>query len=212
MATYIENPGAYDAAIQARIKQNARIGRERRWMAEDPSRKELIEALSRHCYGYQPEDGGEYVRARNVNPFLAKMQDSYVEWGSLTGNQEAAVRKVLAGDAERKERWAAERAERGAKSGHIGEVGKRQVFKLHVDTVLSFDSDYGTFYLHIMRQADDVVIYKGSKRLGEKGDDLSVKATVKEHGERDGVRQTIITRPAEQVEPAPLPEPVEVKL
>jgi hypothetical protein len=58
------------------------------------------------------------------------------------------------------------------------------------------EGQFGTSYLHIMNDAQgNVVIYKGTKILGGKTETLTVKATVKEHGERDGVKQTKIARP-----------------
>jgi hypothetical protein len=41
----------------------------------------------------------------------------------------------------------------------------------------------------------NVVVYKGSNLLGEKGNAVSVKATIKDHDSRDGVKQTKISRP-----------------
>ena len=43
----------------------------------------------------------------------------------------------------------------------------------------------------LMRQSRSA----GGSPLAEKGESVVVKATVKEHGERDGVKQTIIQRP-----------------
>ena len=81
-----------------------------------------------------------------------------------------------------------------AKSNWIGTVGERRMFVLSVRHVITMEGIYGTSYLHIMEDADgNVVIYKGTKRYDGI---ISVKATVKEHGEREGVKQTKIARPA----------------
>jgi len=51
-------------------------------------------------------------------------------------------------------------------------------------------------FIHVMDDAQgNVVVYKGSKELGSKVDALSLVATVAEHGEREGIRQTVIKRP-----------------
>jgi hypothetical protein len=41
----------------------------------------------------------------------------------------------------------------------------------------------------------NIIIHKGSKPNWEKGEVVIVKATVKAHNDRNGVKQTIITRP-----------------
>jgi|SRR5215831_4343584 len=93
--TYIDNPQAYEQARTARIQANARTGRARRWYAEDPTRQQVADFL------HSPACRGE---------FLSKMLESLDDWGSLTPAQEAAVRKIMAGDAERNAQRAAEAA------------------------------------------------------------------------------------------------------
>lgn len=49
--------------------------------------------------------------------------------------------------------------------------------------------------VHIMNdEAGNVIVYKGN-RIAEKGQRVTMKATVKSHGEREGVKQTIVSRP-----------------
>lgn len=177
---YIENPSAYDAAIQRRIRSNARIGRNRRWMAEDPTRAKLIEQM----YTLRGE-------------FAGKMIASYDEWGSLTGNQERAVRNMIERNAERTQAIAAQRAHEAETSQHVGAEGdKNRDFALTIKIVLEFETQFGTMLLHIMHDAaGNVIIYKGSKRLGNKGETIAVRAGVKKHDVREGVKQTIIWRP-----------------
>ena len=91
-----------------------------------------------------------------------------------------------------------ELAEAAANCTHIGAVGKRAVFTLTLKKRLSFDGQYGTTYVHLMEDAaGNHVVHKGSCISIEEGEEFTVKATVKEHGERDGIKQTILSRPAE---------------
>lgn len=174
----------YDAGIQNHIRENARIGRQRRWLAADPTRDALIKGL------YAAAN-----RAREGS-FVVKMVDAYCEWGSLTEGQERAVRRIVEQNAERDQQRVAARAREAETSQHIGTVDKRQDFTLTIRVVLDFENDFGTMHIHIMHDANgNVVVYKGSVVLGEKGETITVKATVKEHGVREGVRQTIISRP-----------------
>ena len=92
--TFIMNQTAWEAGREASIKANASIGRNKRWIAEDETRKEI----ERFVLG-----GG--------SDFIAAMRDALHEWGRLTESQEAAVRKVMAREekreAERTAEWEA---------------------------------------------------------------------------------------------------------
>jgi hypothetical protein len=64
---------------------------------------------------------------------------------------------------------------------------------------------FGTSYIYIMEDANqNTVIYKGTSKavawtldgaFRVKGDTLTITATIKDHGVREGVKQTIIERP-----------------
>ena len=174
----IHNEAAYARGTERRIKENARKGRAARWLVEDPTRQEIVEYL-KNMVGAHPG-------------FLGKMADAMLDWGSLTAGQEAAVRKTMAGNIERKEARAAE----NAKSEHIGTVGERWNFNLTVAFVTDYETDFGVCYVYGMKdENDNIVIYKGQFQDIAKGAQVSVKATIKAHSERDGVKQTIIVRP-----------------
>jgi hypothetical protein len=119
-----------------------------------------------------------------------------VQYGDLSEKQVGFISKLLAKvptrDAEKAARLAA-----NAGSQHVGTVAKREVFTLDIEWVKGFESAFGTLYIHGMKDAaGNIVIYKGATALGERGQQITVKATVKEHGEREGVKQTVISRPA----------------
>ena len=176
----IENPIAYSNAIDDRIKFNARITRERKWQAATPDHEALTDAMRTHR-----------------SAFVGKMYDSLVEWGSLTPGQEAAVRRVVMEDAAKKAARLEARKAEAAGSVHIGTVGERLELSLVVMFTTSFDTIYGTLHITGLKDAaGNIVVYKGNKALGERGAALKGKATIKEHGERDGAKQTIIARPA----------------
>jgi hypothetical protein len=114
----------------------------------------------------------------------------------LTSGQHDAALALIKRSEERVAGWAAKRAEEAALSNWIGTVGERRNFTVTIRNVIVIDGTYGYSYLHIMHDADgNSVIYKGTNVLGEKGATVTVKATIKEHGERDGVKQTKISRP-----------------
>lgn len=81
----------------------------------------------------------------------------------------------------------------------MGAIGERREFDLTVRHIHSFESSFNgyaqTINISIMEDGEgNVVVYKG-KFLAEKGEAFKMVATVKEHGDRDGVAQTIVQRP-----------------
>lgn len=80
-------------------------------------------------------------------------------------------------------------------SEYIGEEGDKIEIELMLDKVRGFNSDYGYTYVYIFKAGNDVVVWKTQKGLDlEEGGKVKVKATIKEHSEYDGVKQTYITR------------------
>lgn len=85
-------------------------------------------------------------------------------------------------------------------SVHIGTVGERRIFKGIIQSVISFDRpkfhyyDSGVGYITRVIVDGSTVVYFGE--LGEKDKEVEFKATVKEHGEYKGVKQTVVARPA----------------
>ena len=84
-------------------------------------------------------------------------------------------------------------------STHIGEVGKRMIFKGIIKSVKTFsrqrfhyyDSGVGSISRIIVDGS--TVIYFGD--IGKEGEEVTFKATVKEHGEYNGHKQTVVARP-----------------
>lgn len=121
-----------------------------------------------------------------------------VQYGMISDKQMAFLGNLIAKIPAREARKAEIIAENAA-SQHIGTVGKREVFTLTLNWVKTYDGGgcFAPYHIHGFKDAaGNIVIYKGSKCLGEKGATLKLKATVKAHGERDGIKQTIISRPA----------------
>ena len=73
---------------------------------------------------------------------------------------------------------------------------ERRDFSLTVKFTTSYFGPFGTTYVYVCADPDgNVIVYKGSATIGKNGEAIKVKATIKEHGIRDGVCQTIIGRP-----------------
>jgi len=108
---------------------------------------------------------------------------------------------------ERIKREAEEARKRGAAAGHVGQPGKRQQFDLEFVMRRCWDSYYGQKCVYKFRDADhrEIVWFSssgiwvplpdgGGERPLEEGDRIRIKATVKEHGDYQGMPQTVIQR------------------
>ena len=199
---YVENEAAYIRAAQDRIAANARKGRYARWIASDPKAAIIDNFL--HCAGeFAPVqlDNGQWeghplVKAA-AGDFFCAMREALNEYGSLTEKQTAAVVAMMERAQTRLDNRDKAIAEAAARSSHIGAIKERRDFELTIKLRTGFAGDFGYVHIFVLEDsAGNVVVYKGSVVLGERGDTVKVKATIKAHGERDGIAQTIITRPA----------------
>lgn len=203
--TFIENEARYEAAKQASIRQNASKTRRRKWLATPEGVRANAFLFEMDEFEPTYRDDGYFAATNPVvkaclGDFYTKMRESALEWGGLTDGQTKAVMEMIErGEARVIERAKTREAARQAdadKSGWIGTVGERCDFTMTIRIVVEMEGQYGFSYLHVMHDADgNVVVYKGTNCLGDKGDTVTVKATVKEHDARDGVRQTKISRP-----------------
>ena len=168
----------YYGAIDSYKRQNAAKGKLRVWVEQVADAQAIVDFV-------QYQDGG----------FLGNMNEAIRNYGSLTDGQANAVRKIMADQDQRNAKWAAERAAEAAASDWVGVVGERMAFEVTVQHVISFETEFGYTHINICKDADkNVVVYKGSNAW-EKGSTITCQAKVKEHGEREGVKQTIIQRP-----------------
>jgi hypothetical protein len=203
--TFIENETAYEAAIARNIRINANKTRFNKWVATEDGRRAnaFLWGLDEFEDSYR-EDGSfealHPVVKVSLGEFYAKMRQAVNEWGALTEGQTKAVLAMIArGEARVAERAKAREEARQVdadKSGWLGEVGQRCDFSLVIRMVVEMEGQYGYSYLHVLHDAaGNVVVYKGTKMLGMRGERVLVKATVKDHDVRDGVKQTKIARP-----------------
>lgn len=80
-------------------------------------------------------------------------------------------------------------------SAHIGAIGDRIEIIGKIERVITTESFYGIKHINIIRcESGNVVVYRGNY-LGGKDDAVHIVATVAEHTEYNGVKQTIVQRP-----------------
>ena len=184
---HIEYPEAYKAAVKRNIIGNA----QKTWLANTERSEEIFTAVN----AGRTIDG-QYGHAGYADNFLGSMAHAFDTYGKLTEKQSAAVLKGVDARQVKLEQWAQERAARDAASEWIGYIGKRIELTLTVNHVVTLCGNYGVTFINLCRDNfDNAVVYKGSNDLKFSGDKLKVKATIKAHETRDGVKQTIIARP-----------------
>ena len=168
----------YHPSIARRRMANAADTKRKNWIATDDRAQEIIDFVE----DYGSEDEG----------FFPAVKKGIWQFGKPTDNMRNAVVKIIDKRIAQKAEWAT----RDGKCEFVGTVGERESFKLTVKHVVSLDGgNWGTSYINICRDADDnVVIYKGSNSWG-KDNAVECMAKVKDHGVREGVKQTIIQRP-----------------
>lgn len=95
----------------------------------------------------------------------------------------------------REERYEAERSAAAAASNFVGSVGQKiTILTATAKLVTSWDGYYGTTFLYKFTDLKgNVYVWRSSKYI-EVQDRMTVKGSVKEHSEYDGVKQTVITR------------------
>jgi hypothetical protein len=191
----IENPVAYERARHRNIIANAQLTFSRTY----PEFREILDFIA----------AGRKYKDNQVcgyeEGFLGSLAHAYDTYGKLTSGQVGAVMKSIEKRNARRAEWADKKAALDATRQHVGTVGEKITLTLTIRHIVTLDGTYGTSYIYIMEDADqNVVIYKGNSDVvfmgadglpRGKGDTLTITATVKEHGVRDGVKQTVIQRP-----------------
>ena len=186
----IDNPVAYANATKARIIANAN-------KTFCKTYEDYAEIESFLAGGRVYDDEGNFKFFKEG--FVGSLASAYDSYGKLSEKQVLAVRKCIEANIARKAEWASKQALIDAKRQHIGVVGEKITLTLTLKKVINLDSAFGTIGLFIFEDADqNVVIYKGNAssiwELAE-GEAVTLKTTIKEHGVRNGVKQTLIQRP-----------------
>jgi len=186
----IENPVAYGNAISRNIIANAK----KTFARNNPD----VEAIDEFLNGGRVF--GDYGSIESYKDgFVGSVASAYDTYGKLTEKQVAAVRKCIIQRDARKAEWADKQAAIDAAREYVGIIGDKIVLTLVLKKVINIDTNFGPIGIFIFEDANkNVIIYKGGCdavwNLAE-GETVTLKATVKEHGTRNGVKQTLIQRP-----------------
>ena len=156
-------------------------------------------------------EAGRFPFGKNAGKMIADCDAGYIlyfadKFGKTTDVVSEALAAACQGVAlelgyiAKRDAARAERAAQDALSVHVGTVGERTVFEGEI--VSSFFKRYfenepdNGFWIVKVRVGANRVSYIGSKALGQRGDVIKFKATIKEHTEYKGVKETKVSRPA----------------
>jgi len=186
----IENEEAYRKATHARILANAN-------KTFCKTYEDFADIESFLADGRIYDDEGNFKCYKEG--FVGSLASAYATYGKLSEKQVLAVRKCIVDRNARKAEWASKQALIDAKKQHIGTVGEKVTLTLTLKKVINLNSHFGIIGLFIFEDAEqNVVIYKGNAssiwELAE-GETATLKTSIKEHGVRNGVKQTLIQRP-----------------
>jgi hypothetical protein len=195
VAPIIDNPDAYAKATRARIIANANKTFTRTYSDYSEIEGFLSAGVDVDAYGRKIYKEG----------FVGSLASAYANYGKLTEKQVLAIRKCLEANKARRAEWADKKAILDATRQHIGTIGEKLTLMLTLKKRIQLEGAKFSYYdsgitdLCIFEDADNnIVIYKGRssdiEQLNE-GDTATIRATIKDHGVRNGVKQTIIQRP-----------------
>lgn len=201
---HIDNEVAYRAAAQARIQANAYKGRLKRWLAIEGNQRLYNFLFEQGEFAMQLDEDGWFrqqclaIKLGNNNAFLDNMRDSLNQYGSLSDKQTAAAVNAMNRCFESATKIEHDRA--NSTSKHIGVVGQKHEFVATIKFIRQVDSRFGMSYMHnIVDENGNKVTLFSTKELGQVGQSFKIVATIKQHGEYQGVAQTVICRPKYKV-------------
>ena len=142
--------------------------------------QELVKWALEHFAG----DNGSY--AHNVRSLLAT--------DVITGRYVGYVVSIIAAHARATEDQAARNVV--VKSNeYVGNVGDKLVVEVTVLKLNTFETDFGTTFLFILADAaGNSLVWFASNNVLDVGDTVTLKGTVKAQNDRDGRKQTVLTR------------------
>jgi hypothetical protein len=178
----------YDKFQAARVRQKAAA-----------EAKELKKAKLREAFLAGRPELKKAIDKFNKSPekfssFAHSVVANFNHWGNMTERQETAFINSL--------KWVDNKSplekikeNQRKTSRHVGKIGERIAFdNAEIKFTKPTQTSFGPSNFTVIEDcAGNVVI--SFKYLGEKGDKVSFTAKVKEHGERDGVKQTVVNYP-----------------
>lgn len=187
VSSVIYDPVAYENATHQYIVNNAR----KTFAKNNPRYEEIADFLYAENYKTKPFE------------LWASFYDAlFNKYGKLTEKQVACVLKAIDKRTAQKAEWVEKKAAADAKSEFVGEVGDKIQIRLTVQAVIEIAVpafsyyDSGVSWINILKDsAENIYVYRGKTFVGNKGETVVLKASIKEHSVYNGVKQNVIQRP-----------------
>jgi hypothetical protein len=163
---------------------DAEIEARRQIYAEAAALQEQAQELVKWALEHFAGDNGSY--AHNVRSLLAT--------DVITARYVGYVVSIIAAHARATEDQAA-RSVVVKSNEYVGSVGDKLLVEVTVLKRNSFETDYGTTFLFILADAaGNSLVWFASNNVLEVGETVTLKGTVKAQNDRDGRKQTVLTR------------------
>ncbi|MQG81530.1 MAG: hypothetical protein FI692_07075 [SAR202 cluster bacterium] len=184
---------------------------------DSPATAGIIERVVKG-FDPQPEVVVDAEEIQNAVQHFVSRKDSYergvtdfdrtlgdiLDRGVVTAKQFGFIATVLPSyrnsiirQAERAEKILAE-AEAGKNSEWVGVTKGRQEFTATIESARDLNNAWGTFLVKMLDEESNHLVWFASGDpvwdFGKVGDTLTFKATVKDHSEYNGIKQTVINR------------------
>ena len=154
-------------------------------------------------------ESGYFPFGKFANEPIADAADSYVLWWADKAKDVSESNTVIFALANtclgvaldrdliaKREVIKAERLLVDAQSCFIGSIGDRIQVQGEVIGAFFKQSDYGDYFITKIRTADNNILTYIGKQLAAKGEVIKGAFTVKDHNEYQGVKSTLVNRPA----------------
>ena len=154
-------------------------------------------------YNYLKEQKDELeVEARKVIEFGVMMRgdNEYVKNVNAICRQKLATQKEIGIIAAVTAGYIREEEERktadNSTSIHLGQIKDKIIRTVKLDSTKAINSFYGTTWIHNFTDTEGNVIvwFSSNEPKMEVGEEYTIKGTVKDHSEFQGIKQTIVTR------------------
>ena len=182
--------------VEAKLYTAEKLAQVNKTAASRAARKAEADHIAR--------EQAEAARIAKDSAFRAESAEFIAKLDALDGDfwkqfRSDFLRRAMAPTARQIELVEGEIAKRAknAASAFLGNVGDKLVLTVTIERIICLpDYGYGVNYINLLRdESGNVLVYKGLSDLGQQGETVTLKATVKTHDIRDGICQTTIQRP-----------------
>lgn len=139
---------------------------------------------------YTPEHAAKLEAAR-----IKREEKRKAEWEANEAARKAAEEARRIEREKEKAAWEAEQAKR--RGNFLGEIGDKLEIRVAYERCISFDSTFGTMFIEVFKdESGNTLIWKSSSgmKVPANGQMVTIKGTIKDHQEYNGINQTVLTR------------------